>query len=331
MREAWPALAALGAVAAVPRLAVMLVYAASGRWDAWVAGNLATHRAFYGEDTGPAVAWEAGLHVVVEQAPLWAAALLALALGWGLARDERERRSLPLLLAWVAAIGVGQVFLRWMADHYFLQFLPPLCLLAGLLLGRAVLARLEPPSARRALLAVLVGMGVFALARDPVVNAAYVLRDRHLRGEAWAGDAARQVAADIRRDLRPGDAVYVVGRMPIVYHLTGAAIPTRFAFTGLPNREYPGRDGCPWVPPAEELRRVLDARPRFVVVERGAFLEQLPPELRGLLLERLGVGYRLRAGFDRHWVHRLFPFERAAMTGDAAADVYELARDDPSP
>jgi len=30
-------------------------------------------------------------------------------------------------------------------------------------------------------------------------------------------------------------------------------------------------------------------------------------------------------------VHRLFPFERAAMTGDAAADVYELARGDPSP
>jgi len=30
-------------------------------------------------------------------------------------------------------------------------------------------------------------------------------------------------------------------------------------------------------------------------------------------------------------VHRLFPFERAAMTGDAAADVYELARGDPPP
>src|SRR5829696_2878477 len=306
-REAWPALAALGAAAALPTLAVMLVYAASGRWDAWVAGNLATHRAFYGEDTGPAIAWEAGLHVTVEQAPLWLAALLALLLGWRLARGGAERRALAFLLLWVVAIGVGQVFLRWMADHYFLQFLPPLGLLAGFLLGRAVLAHLEPPSARRALLALLVGMGVFALARDPVVNAAYVLRDRHLRGEAWAGDAARQVAEDIRRDLRPGDAVYVVGRMPIVYHLTGAAIPTRFAFTGLPNREFPGRDGCPWVEPAAEMRRVLDTRPRFVVVEQGAFLEELEPPVRTLLDDRLARDYRLLGSYPPHPIHRLYP------------------------
>ena len=330
-REAWPALAALGAAAVLPTLAVMLVYAASGHWDAWVAGNLATHRAFYGEDTGPAIAWEAGLHVMVEQAPLWLAALLALLLGWRLARGGAERRALAFLLLWAAAIGVGQVFLRWMADHYFLQFLPPLSLLAGFMLGRAVLAHVGRPAARRVLLGVLVALGVFALARNPIVNAAYVARDRHLGGETWAGDAARQVAADIRRDLRPGDAVYVVGRMPIVYHLTGAEIPTRFAFTGLPSRLYPGRDGCPWVEPAAEMRRVLDTRPRFIVVERGVFLEELPPDTKGPLLERLAAEYRPRASFGQHWVHRLFPFERSAMNGDAAADVYELARDDPPP
>ena len=62
-REAAPALAALAAMAAVPTLAVMLVYIISDHWDAWVAGNITTHRVFYG-DKGPAVAWEAGVSAV---------------------------------------------------------------------------------------------------------------------------------------------------------------------------------------------------------------------------------------------------------------------------
>jgi hypothetical protein len=322
-RESWPALAALGVAALLPTLAVMLTYAASGHWDAWVAGNLTTHRAFYGEDTGPPVSWDAGFRAMVEQAPLWLAALLAPALGWRLARDGRERRALAFLLVWAVVIALLQVFLRFMSDHYFLQFLQPFCLIAAFLLGRAVLVHVDRPAARRVLLAVLVGLGVFAVAKHPYVNALYVARDRYLGGEAWAGDAARKVAADLKPDLRPEDAVYVVGFMPIVYYLTGARIPTRFAFTGLPNQHFPDRDGCPWVEPAEEMRRILEQRPRFIVVEQGVFFRELRPDIKALLLERLAGEYRLRASFGQHPVHHLYPFARFVMNGATAADVYE--------
>lgn len=326
--EALPALLALGGIALVPTLAVMLVYAVSGHWDAWVAGNITTHQVFYG-DSGPAIAWEPGLHVMIEQAPLWIAALLALTLGWRLVRGGREARALAFLLIWAALIGVCQVFLRYMADHYFLQFLPPLSLLAGFMLARTVLRAIERPAARRAVLGVLVGLGVFAVAKNPIVNALYIAYDRYVAGEAWAGDAARQVAADIRADLRPGDSLYVVGFMPIVYYLTGAEIATRFAFTGLPNQRYPGRDGCAWVDPRIEMQRILDSKPRFIVVEQGIFFEELPPDIKGPLVERLEREYRLRSSFEQHRAHRLYPFERFVMNGATSAKVYE--RIDPPP
>jgi 4-amino-4-deoxy-L-arabinose transferase-like glycosyltransferase len=300
----------------------MLVYAASGHWDEWVAGNLTTHRGFYG-DHGPAVAWEAGLQAMIEQAPLWIAALMTLAVGGRLARDLGERRAIAFLWIWIGSIGICQVFLRFMSDHYFLQFLMPLSLLAGFLLGRGVLAHLENAAGRRALLSALVVLAVFGVAKNPIVNALYVARDRFIGGKAFAGDAARQAAADIQKDLRPGDSLYVVGFMPIVYYLTGAKIPTRFAFTGLPNQQYPGRDGCTWVEPRVELQRILDSNPRFILVEQGVFYAELPPDLRTKLDDRLVQQYRLRATFAQHPIHRLYPFERFVMNGAAAAKLYE--------
>jgi hypothetical protein len=324
LRESWPALALLAAMAAAPTLLVILVYAMSGHLGAWIAGNVTAHRAFYGEGVGPEIAWDAGFRAVIEQAPLWTAAGLGALLSPWLTADGRERRVVLFLVLWVALIALGQVFLRFMADHYFLQFLPPLCLLGAFLLDRAVLRHVGRPLARRALLAALVGITVFAVAKNPYVNAFYVAKDRYLLGQAFAGDAARQVAADLAPDLREGDAVYVFGFMPIVYYLTGARIPTRFAFTGLPNQRFPGRDGCPWVEPRVELERVLDSRPRFVVLERGVFLEELPQELKDLLLGRLARDYHLRASFERHPIHPAYPFERFVMNGATEAGLYEL-------
>jgi 4-amino-4-deoxy-L-arabinose transferase-like glycosyltransferase len=259
---------------------------------------------------------------MVEQAPVWIAAMAVLALAQRLVADDLEWRSIAFLWIWVVLIGICQVFLRFMSDHYFLQFLMPLSLLAGFLVGRGVLDRMEGQGAQQAILTILVVLAVFAVARNPIMNGLYVARDR-LLGETYAGDAARQVAADIKQDLRPGDALYIVGFMPIVYYLTGAEPATRFAFTGLPNRTYPGRDGCAWVEPKVELDNILNSKPRFIVVEQGIFFAELPPDLKTPLVQRLASEYRLRASFEQHWIHRFYPFERFVMNGAAAAKVYE--------
>jgi hypothetical protein len=116
----------------------------------------------------------------------------------------------------------------------------------------------------------------------------------------------------------------VVGFQPILYYLAGAAPATRFAFTGLPHRDYPGRDGCPWVEPRLEMQRVLTSRPKMIVVEDGVFFRELDPQVKSLLTQHLATEYRLLKRYEQHYMHRLYPFERFVMNGGAAAEVYEL-------
>ncbi|UEM24302.1 hypothetical protein JL100_032230 (plasmid) [Skermanella mucosa] len=198
-----------------------------------------------------------------------------------------------------------------------------LCLLGGLVIGRGLLIHLPGWRPAGATLAVLVGLTLFAVAKNPIMHSFHIVMDR-LAGDTWAGDTPRRVAADLKPVLDSGDAVYVVGFQPAIYYLTGAVIPTRFAFTGLPSAGVPGRDGCPWVEQSVELQRILDSRPRFIVIERGIFYAELGPEVRRMLDERLARDYRVRVRYEQHFAHFIYPFERFVMNGGAPADLYEL-------
>ena len=326
VRASLPALLALGIASVLPTLAVIALYVAAGQWDAWVAANITAHRVFYGLERPFEL--DPALRAALEQAPLWVGALCGVLFSPVLIRHCAELRAVAFLAVWVAAIMVCQLFLRIASDHYFVQFLPPLALLTGLALGRGFLTRVATRRAVAAALVALVALAAFGIARSPLGNSAYVLWDRLVQGRTWAGDTPRQIAADLRPALQPGDAVYVVGFQPLVYYLTGARIPTRFAFTGLPNRgDYPGRDGCPWVPQDVEMRRIMDQRPRFVVVEQGIFFHELPGDVKSILTDRLAADYRLRATYEPHPAHHLYPFQPFVMNGGAAAQVYELVQD----
>lgn len=320
---------ALAGVAALPTLAVMLLYAATGHWSDWSLANLGAQRGFV-DDPGQRLEFDAAFRAMVEQAPLWFGTLLAALFARRLARDTAEARAIAFLLVWVGLVLILQFFLRIAADHYFLQFLPAFCLLNGLLLGRGLLARWTGSWERAGMIAAIAALTLFGVAKNQLVNTAYVLHDRLVLGEAWAADTPRRVAAELAPLLKPGDAVYQVGFHPIVYHLTGAEIPTRFAFTGLPHRRYAGRDGCPWVPQMVELERVLDTRPRFVVIETGSFYAELDPPVKAMLDERLARDYRLRSSYDMHWIHLLYPFERFALNAAGGAKVYELTAPAPA-
>ncbi len=328
-RRAVPGVVAMAAASLVPTLAVVALYALAGQLDAWWAGNVTAHRVFYGPGRG--FEWDPALRAAWEQAPLWAAAAIGLATSGRLTWGGAERRVVAFLAVWVGAIAACMVFLRIASDHYFLQFLSPLSLLAGLLVGRGLLEAVERPAARMAALAGLAALSFFAIAKEPLIHSGYILAERWGGGERFAGDTPRRIAADLRPRVGPEDRLYVVGFQPLVYYLTGARPATRFAFTGLPHRDHPGRDGCPWVDQETEMRRVLDSAPRFVVVEDGIFLHDLRPPVRAVLDERLARDYRLLKRYEQHHLHHLYPFERFVMNGGAPALVYERAEEAASP
>lgn len=318
-----PALAAVAAGAVTPTLLVMLVYVATGHWTEWVAGNVAAQRGFV-DDRSLGFEIDPALRAMAEQAPLWLVPIVAALSLRRLARSAGEERSGAFLLVWVLSIVVAQYFLRIAADHYFLQFLPAFSLLTGLLLGRGIIEQLPAGAVRAGALTTIVVLTWFGIAKTAMVNTAYVLRDRYIYGEAHAADTPAQVAAFIKPQLRPDDTLYQIGFHPILYHLTGAEPPTRFAFTGLPHRTQAGRDGCPWVEPAVEAQRVLDTRPRFVAVEQGAFWDGLEPAAKSVIQARLDRDYTLRASFPMHWIHQAYPFERFVNNAAGGSQVWEL-------
>jgi hypothetical protein len=317
-----PRILLLVAAAIIPTVGVVSLYAGAGHLDAWIAANVTAHQVFYG--LGRPFELDPALRALWEQAPLWFAAILGASLLPSLADSRAERRSGLFLLAWIAAVTVCIVFLRIASDHYFLQFLPPLSLLTGFLIGRGILIHIPAWRGRAGVLGAVTCLGLFAVAKEPLIHAGYILWDRIVEGERFAGDTPRRIAADLRPELQSNDAVYVVGFQPLVYYLTGAQLATRFAFTGLPHRDYPGRDGCPWVDQSVEMQRVLDSKPRFIVVEDGIFVHELRPAVKTMLTERLARDYRLRKRYDQHYLHHLYPFERFVMNGGAPAEVYEF-------
>jgi hypothetical protein len=327
LRASLKPLILLGVMALVPTIAVILLYIGMGHGDAWFAANVEAHRVFYGIDR--VIAWDAGFRAMSEQAPLWIGAVAALLSARWLTVGEQEKRAVLFLGIWVIAVMLCQLFLRIASDHYFLQFLPPLCLLTGLALARGLLIQLPRRRARAVMLAVLGGITVFAVAKHPLMHSIYIIRDR-LAGDTWAGDTPRRIAADLKPILKPEDKLYVVGFQPAVYFLTGAESPTRFSFTGMPTFIAPGRDGCPWVEPAVEMQRILDSRPRFIVVEDGIFYKELREDVRRMLDRNLEYNYRKVKSYDQHPVHHHYPFERFVMNGGAPAHLYEW-NDTPSP
>lgn len=283
----WRRLAAMaGAYAllcAAPTLLVGGIYALRGEWEIWLVSTV----------TAP-LEYAAG-RMSAEQS-LWRITLAALALRWLLVLalcglpslwwgGEMARRLarfgwLWLAVALLAVAGPGHFF-----AHYFLMLLPPLALLAalGLFLAARFLAGLRVHAAMLAVLALVAGD---VLAGD--------LLPRLSRGFAMGSpDTPRRMAALMNEELRDEDTIFVPNYQPVVYFLTQARLPTRFPFPAHLTGSFASLAG---VDTDAEVKRILDGRPRFIVLDRSEWFAMRASAM-AMLSEALEEGYELAASF----------------------------------
>ena len=231
--------AVLGAMAAaaLPVLATAALYAAAGHlalwWDCSVLSNF--RRAgvpLRGSVVAAALslqAWRWG--------PLYITALV-------LATTARRRgfvTNFPLL--WLLGAVLGAVSAKSFYDHYFLELLPPLCVLAGY-----GWSRIHPGGGVRDAF-----LGFLALL--PLHAGWVALRN------TTGPDLPVEVAAALR--TARAQSLYVFDSQPIIYALTGLTPPTRFVLpselTGLTLPQVVGVD------PVAELARILSQAPQYIV------------------------------------------------------------------
>jgi hypothetical protein len=240
--------------------------------------------------------------------------LVAAVRGWSAARDRSEGAA-HSALRWLAAVwaagalaGVaagGRFFL-----HYYLQLLPPLCLLAGRGLGRMAAAKRE----RRAL-ALTVGLFLLPLAGFWVVNAA---PGRFHRERAAADAVYRGIGDFVQAHSRTGESLFVWGNSPEIYHYARRTMGTRFPFCNY-------HSGKIWGTPSDGTGASIDPG-QVLEPAWGMLLADLEHRRPALIVDAAA------AGLDRWQGHAIARYPALAevvavryrfLAKVAGADIYE--------
>ena len=247
---------AYAALCLLPTVLFGLAYAARGQFQFFLYGSFLAPLAYAGGAISVAQAWSRIMDAGTDLLFPLALALVAVA---GLRRRSLNHPAALLVvvaLLWfltavLAVAGPGMWF-----NHYFVILMAPLAILAAM--GAWQLAwKLRPGLALPAFVGLVGAVAIHAWSIDTM--------PRLERG--WdVPDPPRQVAEIIRQQIRRGEPIFIANYHPAVYVMSGAGVPTRFAF--------PGHLTCEWdrvtgVDVDAEVKRILAERPRIIVVDRG--------------------------------------------------------------
>ncbi len=255
--------AAYAALALLPTALFGLAYALRGEFAAYLEGSfLAPFRYALGR-----LPWgeAARLSLVAALILAWPMALAAVALPRGLTRAGAEGLATRIGLLWFAVACLAIAGPGYFFQHYFLIWLPPLCLLAAL--GACRLGRRLMPARAGLAFAAIVGL----VMADSLFGALVPRLDRGIG--ITEPDPVREVAAALREVVRPGETVFIANYHPVVYALADAAVPTRFIF---PAQLTGGFEEVAGIDTDEEVQRILDSRPAAIVVDRGWWFHMRP-------------------------------------------------------
>jgi hypothetical protein len=234
--------------------------------------------------------------------PLWLCLFLAPAyvVGRIVPVDEVARRRIASVLLWTACALAGVCSTGRLFAHYFLELLPPLCLLCALVSMTTIEGGGERSSARTFVILILVLSGwCLKTVYEPLARTVAIVKHRYVEHVRDWGDETAAVATYLRPRLREGDSLYVMSYAPILYYLLPVDLPTKYVFSAHLSREE-WHDVAP-VDPIAELQAIFARRPRYVVKgpdRASRFFERLREELDRSyhLEERIGGVdvYRLR-------------------------------------
>ena len=230
--------AMLNVAALAPTLLAIAWYAAHGHLDAFLYANFTS-------------AWQRAVPSILHQS---GALVIALILAPLLA-CIRPRAVLPaagriayrFTLGWLLAATVGLIAYRTYLQQFLLPLLMPASAAAAPTFGRI------PARRTVALLGVILVLGQCDLWISRIVH------------------GSRREAAAIVRAVDPQGCLYIYSGVAALYRLTGACIPTKYAFPSLLSRTR--ESGAIGVDPVREVARIMGTRPGTVLV-RSAYEDE---------------------------------------------------------
>jgi 4-amino-4-deoxy-L-arabinose transferase-like glycosyltransferase len=216
------------------------------------------------------------------------ATLLVFGVRWVWLREEtgfEERGLIVAMTGWALVNFLTVVLIREYLGNHFIPMMAPFCVL-----GALVTVRLAERLRRPAFVPGVIALALLAHATYQFVLAAPVAYGRLRFHDPAYGDPTAQLARFIVAHRGPRQALYVADDRTVLYLLTGASSPTRFAYPPHLLDRYQelvaGVDG------QREIARILQQYPTYVV--RDAVNRRYEdPHCRALLDRALGSEYRI--------------------------------------
>jgi 4-amino-4-deoxy-L-arabinose transferase-like glycosyltransferase len=256
--------------AAAPLLACLGLYVAAGHGDLFVSASITSNLRRLDMPFSFSLARQAIYdHATAFLLPYGAAVFLPVPVARSLLGTSssgawrREGGIAAVLLLWIAGALIGTAAAKSFYPHYFLQPLPALCLTAVWVLGRVGVFR--GTAGLAAGLALLTQP--LSGAHDAIAETARPVQMTG-PGIGWLRDGPARVAADLAPVIAgsPGTALYVVDYQPILYSLTSAPPPTRFAFPSFICKRFLASVAA--IDPVAEFNAIAAKRPRFIIRSR---------------------------------------------------------------
>jgi hypothetical protein len=174
-------------------------------------------------------------------------------------------------------LGIAGVFRVSFNNHYFLQLSPSYCFATAFILIRVIFSDISIQHSeiwRRSILLVVLPLliattNLFTALKSGIEHAYY----RHVRGIARWNDIPGTIADYLKPRLHPKDYIFVVNDFPIIYYLTNARIPTRYAFPPflIIQKDLPNITG---IVPVKELQLILQMKPAYIVMRNSVATDE---------------------------------------------------------
>jgi 4-amino-4-deoxy-L-arabinose transferase-like glycosyltransferase len=199
-------------------------------------------------------------------------------------------RDLGMVSIWLVFGFIGVCFTKRYYGHYFLQMLPPLCLIGAYIIIKTIYSSSITENKLRHLIFLLIILTSFlhTFAGSIIFSTRSVMRADIFK----AKDTPSQVASYIKKQIRRDSLIYIVDYEPIVYYLVDVKIPTKYVLpTWLTNERFARVVG---VDQMKELGCIMRLRPEFVIKraqnEKSPFYDNLERYLK----ESYVLEYRFR-------------------------------------
>lgn len=229
-------------LALAPTVLALGWYVAIGHEEAFVYANFLSIGA-RSSATGLELLHRLGKTWKVLQLPMLAVLLSAILAPWK--AFPRGKASFRFALAWLGAAVIGYLAFGTYFDHYALPLFVPLAVASA------------PLFAYRRKHIGLIAAGIMLVAG----TSAYAIVVHKMKTKR--GGAAEMTAMVAAIKPRLSNCLYVWNGDPLLYHLTGSCLPTRYPFAGHLNllRE----NGAIGIDQETEVRRILAGKPNVIV------------------------------------------------------------------